>query len=176
MHQVIELPPLQMEVTRLVLQQAWGPICDQRTKAQVPPEHLARSIRRRPWQRVGPGHSRSCSLSSLRRGYHIETISLSHKPMRHIRSRICQCNLHADWFPEENSNNTYDYQDKWAHRQCCDNDPTIQGQGLKYSVHYYKEGSTKKWLCLEILSHTWQYLSQRFKVGFSVSYSLASCS
>jgi len=74
MHQVIELP--QMEVTNLVLQQAWDPTCEQWTKAQISPEHLVRSVRRRPWQRVGPGHSRSCSLLSLRRGYHSEASPL----------------------------------------------------------------------------------------------------
>ena len=40
-HQVIELPPLAMEVTHLVLQQAWCRQCAQWTKAQVPPEHTA---------------------------------------------------------------------------------------------------------------------------------------
>ena len=40
-HQVIELPPIQMEVTHFVLQQAWCPVCAQWTKAQLPPEHTA---------------------------------------------------------------------------------------------------------------------------------------
>jgi transposase len=40
-HQVIELPPIQMDVTHFVLQQAWCPVCAQWTKAQVAPEHAA---------------------------------------------------------------------------------------------------------------------------------------
>lgn len=38
-HQVIALPALQMDVTHFVLQEAWGPVCAQWIKAQVPPEH-----------------------------------------------------------------------------------------------------------------------------------------
>jgi len=40
-HQVIDLPPIQMEVSHFVLQQAWCALCAQWTKAQIPPEHAA---------------------------------------------------------------------------------------------------------------------------------------
>ena len=40
-HQVIELPAIQMDVIHLVLQEAWGPVCAQWSKAQVPPESPA---------------------------------------------------------------------------------------------------------------------------------------
>lgn len=40
-HQVIELPPISMDVTHFVLQQAWCPLCAQWTKAQGAPEHAA---------------------------------------------------------------------------------------------------------------------------------------
>ena len=39
MHQVIELPPITMEVTHWVLHQGWCVHCGCWTKAQVPPEH-----------------------------------------------------------------------------------------------------------------------------------------
>jgi transposase len=42
-HHVIELPALQMDGTHLVLQEAWGPLWAQGTKAQGPPEHTAGS-------------------------------------------------------------------------------------------------------------------------------------
>src|ERR687886_265358 len=38
-HQVIELPPIAMEVTHWVLHQSWCPACGCWTQAQVPPEH-----------------------------------------------------------------------------------------------------------------------------------------
>jgi transposase len=38
-HQVLELPAIQMDVTHVVLQQAWCPLCQQWTKAQRPAEH-----------------------------------------------------------------------------------------------------------------------------------------
>jgi transposase len=38
-HQVIELPPIAMEVTHWVLHQGWCPACGGWTKAQVPAEH-----------------------------------------------------------------------------------------------------------------------------------------
>lgn len=38
-HQVLEFPALQMDVIHFVLQQAWCPLCQQWTKAQVPAEH-----------------------------------------------------------------------------------------------------------------------------------------
>jgi len=38
-HQVIELPPIQMEVTHFVFHHAWCPRCGRWTKTQVPPEH-----------------------------------------------------------------------------------------------------------------------------------------
>ena len=38
-HQVIELPPREMDVRHLVLHQGWCTICGTRNQAQVPPEH-----------------------------------------------------------------------------------------------------------------------------------------
>src|ERR687888_2721563 len=38
-HQVIELPPIAMEVTHWVLHQGWCPDCGRWSKAQVPAEH-----------------------------------------------------------------------------------------------------------------------------------------
>ena len=38
-HQVIELPPIAMEVTHWVLHQGWCPACGRWSKAQVPAEH-----------------------------------------------------------------------------------------------------------------------------------------
>src|SRR5262249_9848826 len=38
-HQVLELPPIAMEVTHWVLQQGWCPACGRWRKAQVPAEH-----------------------------------------------------------------------------------------------------------------------------------------
>jgi transposase len=38
-HQVIELPPINMDITHWVLHQADCPSCGQRVKAQLPPEH-----------------------------------------------------------------------------------------------------------------------------------------
>jgi transposase len=38
-HQVIELPPITMDVTHWVLHQSWCPVCGTWNKAQVPPEH-----------------------------------------------------------------------------------------------------------------------------------------
>jgi transposase len=38
-HQVLELPPIEMEVTHWVLHQGWCPDCGRWTKAQVPAEH-----------------------------------------------------------------------------------------------------------------------------------------
>jgi transposase len=38
-HQVLELPPIAMEVTHCVLHQGWCPDCGRWTKAQVPAEH-----------------------------------------------------------------------------------------------------------------------------------------
>jgi transposase len=38
-HQVIELPPIEMEVTHWVLHQSWCPACGGWTQAQVPPQH-----------------------------------------------------------------------------------------------------------------------------------------
>jgi transposase len=38
-HQVIELPPITMEVTHWILHQSWCPECSRWTKAQVPAEH-----------------------------------------------------------------------------------------------------------------------------------------
>jgi transposase len=40
-HQVIELPPIAMEVTHWVLHQSWCPACGGWTQAQVPPEHAS---------------------------------------------------------------------------------------------------------------------------------------
>ena len=40
-HQVIELPPIAMEVTHWVLHQSWCPACGCWTQAQVPPEHAS---------------------------------------------------------------------------------------------------------------------------------------
>jgi transposase len=40
-HQVIELPPIAMEVTHWVLHQSWCPECGCWTQAQVPPEHAS---------------------------------------------------------------------------------------------------------------------------------------
>jgi transposase len=40
-HQVIELPPIAMEVTHWVLPQSWCPACGCWTQAQVPPEHAS---------------------------------------------------------------------------------------------------------------------------------------
>src|SRR5262245_973381 len=40
-HQVIELPPIAMEVTHWVLHQSWCPVCGGWTQAQVPPEHAS---------------------------------------------------------------------------------------------------------------------------------------
>jgi transposase len=39
-HQVIELPPIAMDVTHWVLHQGWCPDCGRWTKAQVPAEHV----------------------------------------------------------------------------------------------------------------------------------------
>ena len=40
-HQVIELPAIQMDITHVVLHEAWCPVCAQWTKAPIPPEHTA---------------------------------------------------------------------------------------------------------------------------------------
>jgi transposase len=42
-HQVLELPPLTMEVTHWVLHQGWCPACGRWSKAQVPAEHATGS-------------------------------------------------------------------------------------------------------------------------------------
>src|SRR5215471_7162107 len=40
-HQVIELPPIAMEVTHWVLHQSWCPVCGCWMQAHVPPEHAS---------------------------------------------------------------------------------------------------------------------------------------
>src|SRR5262249_60047249 len=40
-HQVIELPPLTMEVTHWVLYRGWCPVCGCWTQGHIPPEHVS---------------------------------------------------------------------------------------------------------------------------------------
>ena len=42
-------------------------------------------------------------------GYHIETIPLSHTPMRHIRCRICTHEMHSHWDRDETIHNKYNF-------------------------------------------------------------------